>query len=51
MLGQTLLGKQISHMEGSSSEAFEITSKLQKGNYTLEISGPGKSAQSIKIIN
>ncbi len=47
-LGQVLLTKKISHMEGSSTETIQVNSIMQKGQYVLEVTAPDKSRKSFK---
>ncbi|MCY7423259.1 MAG: T9SS type A sorting domain-containing protein [Chitinophagaceae bacterium] len=48
-LGQVLLTKKISHMEGSSTETIQLTNIMQKGQYILEVTAPNKSRKSFKL--
>ena len=49
-LGQLMQSQQITHQQGSSTEAIELNSSIQRGHYVLEVIAPDKSKQSIKII-
>jgi hypothetical protein len=48
--GYTLLSKTILYTGKSNTEAIQFDNSIAKGNYVLEITGPGNSRQSIKLI-
>ena len=50
-IGQTIVSKLITHIEGSGTEVIKMKSKTAKGIYQLEISKPGMETMVIKLLN
>ncbi len=49
-LGQAVLYKQVTHNEGSSSEAIQLSSNLAHGVYQVEVSSPANDVKIIKVL-
>ena len=49
-LGQPIMEKQIEHNENRITETIQLDNTTAKGSYHLEVTSPGKSNISIKII-
>ena len=49
-LGQTIVSKQVSHADGTSTEKIEWNYNLAHGVYQLEVTRPDASVKVIKVM-